>query len=178
MLSDVRGLTVTAANSDAVAALDATVDAYCGMRLDTGEYLKRALAADPNFLFARTLKGYFMMLFARRDFVARAAKALAAAEAAAGAVGGTPRERSHLAALRSWVRGDWRQALARWEAILIEHPRDLVALRLVMGVGESAFYPCAVSLLANRVEDRHRAREWRSNADCRTRGPSMDRRPR
>ena len=35
---------------------------------------------------------------------------------------------------------------------------SLVALRLVMGVGESAFYPCAVSLLANRVEDRHRTR--------------------
>ena len=39
MLSDVRGLTVTAASSDAVAALDATVDAYCGMRLDTGDHL-------------------------------------------------------------------------------------------------------------------------------------------
>jgi MFS family permease len=35
---------------------------------------------------------------------------------------------------------------------------SLVALRLVMGVGEASFYPCAVSLLANRVEDRHRTR--------------------
>ena len=26
--------------------------------------------------------------------------------------------------------GDWRNALARWEAILVDHPRDLVALRL------------------------------------------------
>src|SRR5258708_16127401 len=48
--------------------------------------------------------GNFMMLFARRDFVGCAAQALAAAEAAAQAVGGTPRELSHLAALRSWVR--------------------------------------------------------------------------
>jgi len=71
-----------------------------------------------------------MMLFAKRDFVARAAQALAAAEAAAQAVGGTARERSHLAALRDWVRGDWVAALARWEAILLDHPRDLVALRL------------------------------------------------
>jgi tetratricopeptide (TPR) repeat protein len=130
MLSDARGLAVTAANPEAVAALDATIAAYCGMRLDTGDHLKRALAADPEFLFAHTLKGYFMMLFARRDFVARAATALAAAEAAARAVGGTARERSHLAALRDWVHGDWRQALARWEAILVDHPRDLVAIRL------------------------------------------------
>ncbi len=35
---------------------------------------------------------------------------------------------------------------------------SLVALRVVMGVGESTFYPCAVSLLANRVEDQHRTR--------------------
>jgi tetratricopeptide (TPR) repeat protein len=130
MLNDARGLAVTAANPEAVAALDATVTAYCGMRRDTGDTLKRALAADPDFLFAHTLKGYFMMLFAKRDFVARAAQSLAAAEAAAGIVGGTARERSHLAALRDWVHGDWRGALARWEAILLDHPRDLVALRL------------------------------------------------
>lgn len=130
MLSDARGLTVSAASQDAVAALDATVAAYCGMRLDTGDKLKRALAADPHFLFAHTLKGYFMMLFAKRDFVARAAQSLAAAEAAAQAVGGTPRERAHLGALRDWVGGDWRGALARWEAILLDHPRDLVAIRL------------------------------------------------
>jgi tetratricopeptide (TPR) repeat protein len=130
MLSDARGLTVTAASPAAVAYLDATVAAYCGMRLDTGDRLKEALAADPGFLFAHTLRGYFMMLFGKRDFVARARQSLEAAEAASLAVGGTARERSHLAALRDWVGGDWRNALARWEAILLEHPRDLVALRL------------------------------------------------
>src|SRR5258708_29882498 len=113
MLTDARGLTVTAASPDAVAALDATVAAYCGMRLDTGDQLKRALAADPNFLFAHTLKGYFMMLFAKRDFVGRAAQALAAAEAAAQAVGGTPRELRPPPALRRRGSGDWRPALAR-----------------------------------------------------------------
>src|SRR5260221_13870475 len=122
MLRDARGLAVTAANAEAVAHLDATVAAYCGMRLDTGDNLKRALAADPNFLFAHTLKGYFMMLFARRDFVARAAQALAAAEAAAQAVGGPPRGRRQPAALRSWGGGAWRQAVARWGGILIYPP--------------------------------------------------------
>ena len=34
----------------------------------------------------------------------------------------------------------------------------LVALRLVMGVGESVFYPSALALLAQRVAERHRAR--------------------
>jgi tetratricopeptide (TPR) repeat protein len=130
MLKDARGLAVTAANPEAVEHLDATVDAYCGMRLDTGDRLKQALTADPGCLFAHTLKGYFMMLFAKASFVDRARQSLTAAEAAAQAVGGTARERDHLAALRDWVSGDWHSALARWEAILIDHPRDLVALRL------------------------------------------------
>jgi len=34
----------------------------------------------------------------------------------------------------------------------------LVGLRLLMGVGESVFYPSALALLAQRVADRHRAR--------------------
>lgn len=34
----------------------------------------------------------------------------------------------------------------------------LIALRVVMGIGEATFYPCAVSLLASRIDDRHRTR--------------------
>jgi MFS family permease len=34
----------------------------------------------------------------------------------------------------------------------------LIALRLLMGVGESVFYPSALALLSQRVSDRHRAR--------------------
>ena len=36
---DCRGLPLTAANADAVAAFDATVDAYLGFARDTGDRL-------------------------------------------------------------------------------------------------------------------------------------------
>ncbi len=130
MLSDTRGLAVTAASPRAVEALDATVAAYCGLRSDTGDCLKRALAADPDLVMAHVLRGYFMMLFGKRSFVVRAEQARDAAEAAIRAAGATPREALHLAALRDWVRGDLRSATARWEAILLDHPRDIVALKL------------------------------------------------
>ncbi|MEJ0072154.1 MAG: hypothetical protein WDO24_29420 [Pseudomonadota bacterium] len=42
----------------------------------------------------------------------------------------TTRERHHLAALSAWQRGEIDNALAAWEAILAEHPTDLLALRL------------------------------------------------
>jgi tetratricopeptide (TPR) repeat protein len=130
MLTDSRGLPVTAAGPEAVAALDATVAAYCGLRSDTGDCLKRALATDPNLVMAHLLRGYFMLLFGKRPFVAQAIQSRAAAEAAIAEAGATPREAAHLEALLHWLRGDQPAAIARWEAILIEHPRDLVALKL------------------------------------------------
>jgi hypothetical protein len=39
---------VTAASSEAVAALDATVSAYLGFRADTGDRLKAAFALAPT----------------------------------------------------------------------------------------------------------------------------------
>jgi tetratricopeptide (TPR) repeat protein len=130
VLTDSRGLAVTAASAQAVDALDATVAAYCGLRSDTGDCLKRTLAADPHLVMAHVLKGYFMMLFGKRSLVSRAGQALEAAEAAISAVGATPREALHAAALRDWARGDLRGAVARWEAILLDHPLDIVALKL------------------------------------------------
>ena len=81
MRSDERGLKLSAANEDAVRHLDAALSAYCGLRRDTGDHLKRALATDPRFAMAHILRGNFMMLFGKREMVPRAAQALAAAEA-------------------------------------------------------------------------------------------------
>lgn len=127
---DCRGNAVTAANPNAVLCLDDTVAAYLGFRKDTGDRLKEALAADRDFAFAHCLRGYFMMLFGQRAMVSRAQRSLEAAQAAARAVGVTPREDAHVAALAAWVAGDFAAASAGWDAILAEHPHDIVALKL------------------------------------------------
>src|ERR1700722_11840448 len=97
LLRDARALPVTAASPAAVAALDDTIAAFCGLRLDPGDRLKRALAADPQLVMAHILKGNFLLLFARRDFVGRAVKAAEAAKAAIAAVGAMPRGGAPLA---------------------------------------------------------------------------------
>jgi tetratricopeptide (TPR) repeat protein len=84
--------------------------------------------ADPGFALAHCLKGYLVMLSSKRANLPLAAAALAAGEAAA--AGATARERLHLTALSAWQRGEIDDALAAWEAILAEHPTDLLALRL------------------------------------------------
>ncbi|MCC7272456.1 MAG: tetratricopeptide repeat protein [Alphaproteobacteria bacterium] len=128
VFTDARGVAVTAATPDAVAHLDASVAAFLAFRTDTGERLKPALAADPDCVAANVQRGYYMMLMANRTLVPRAAKSLAAAEAGAG--GATAREQAHVAALRAWVGGDFAGATARWEALLADHPRDVMAMRL------------------------------------------------
>src|SRR5881394_2919827 len=130
MQQDIRGLAVTAATAQAAAQFDAVIDSYMGFRTDVGDLLKRTLAADPEFPLALCARGYFMLLFAARGLVARARQTHAAAVAAAAKTGATDRERGHLAALEAWCDGDITLALARWEEILAEFPRDVLALKM------------------------------------------------
>lgn len=140
---DRRGLATTADSSAAVAHLDDAIDSFCGLGRESGEHLKRAFAAEPDLLMGHILRGYFMLLFGKREFVPRALQAAAKAEAALAKTGGTPRERLHLGALQHWIVGRMREAAAALEAILAAHPRDLLAARLAqhlyfyMGMSEA-----------------------------------------
>jgi tetratricopeptide (TPR) repeat protein len=128
MLSDARGLALTADNEAAVAHYNTAIDHYFEYRLDTGKCVKRALEADPGFAMGHCFKGYLFMLFGSAAFVGRARQALEQAEASAGGV--TKREAGHIAALGTWAAGDMTGACAAWDRILLDHPRDLLALRL------------------------------------------------
>jgi len=130
MPTDNHGLEITAANDEAARAYDATLAAYLGFRRDTGAHLKAAFAADPDLVMGHCIKGFFLQLFANRVLIPKAHAALDAASAAADKHGATPRERRHIAALAAWLNEDMAGALADWEAILAEHPRDALALRL------------------------------------------------
>jgi hypothetical protein len=137
MQEDSRGLPMTASSAEAAQLFDATLAAYCGLRRDTGERLKRALAADPQLVLGHVIKGYFMLLFATRAMVPRAASAARAAAGAIESCGATPRETRHLAALEAWIGGELDGAVSHWQAILEADPRDLMALKLAQ---YGAFY--------------------------------------
>ena len=130
LVNDARGNPVTASGPLPVTLLDDAVEAYLGFRKDTGDRLKAVLTAEPDFVLAHCLRGYFMMLFGQRAMVSRAQRSLKAAQATARATGATPRETAHVAALETWVEGDFAGTTACWEAIAAEHPRDILALKL------------------------------------------------
>ncbi len=130
MPKDCRGLELTAANDKATAGFDRTLRAYLAFGRDTGEHLKATFKADPDMPMAHCLKGCFFQLFANPALDGRADQSLAAAQASAERRGAGERERRHIAALGLWRRGDLAAATAIWEAILIDHPLDMLALKL------------------------------------------------
>ena len=123
---DRLGLPLTAASGEAARAFDDTVWAYVGFSREPGVPLKRALQADPGMPMANILQGYFMHLMGQPHLVpaARAAHAVAAKAPM------TPREQAHLAALGAWCEGELERAAAILDAVLAEHPRDYLALKI------------------------------------------------
>ena len=129
-MKDIRGLEVSAGDAGAVETLDRAIDGYLGARTDTGDHLREALERDPDFLMADLVRGYFLHLFAHRGLMTRSRESLAAAREAAGRVGATPRAPAHIAALAAWCDGDPATTLRIHSEILIDHPLDILALKL------------------------------------------------
>ena len=128
--SDQRGITYTAANQDAVDHFDATITEYVHMGTETGARLKETLAADADFPMAHILRGCFMQLFCIPALTEKAKQSLAKARAASASVGVDDREQHHMGALGAWVAGDMRSALEHWESVLLDHPLDMLAVKL------------------------------------------------
>jgi tetratricopeptide (TPR) repeat protein len=126
MRQDAQGNAITAGSEAAARAFDHMVDGYLRYRFDTAARLKALLALDPEVPLGHLMAGYSAMLAYDRAALPRAEAALARAAA----LPANGRERLHQAALRAWTSGRPDAALDAWEAILAEHPRDILAFRL------------------------------------------------
>lgn len=128
MFTDSRGVAFTADSQAAVDAFDRTVEAYLRFGRDTGACLKATTAIEPDMPMAHVLRGYFHLLRGDAAFLSRARGSLEAAERASERL--TPRERMHVAALAAWCEGDLWRAVAILEELLVDHPRDVLALKI------------------------------------------------
>lgn len=128
MFTDAWGSALTASGPEAVAAYDRTMTEYLAFGRETGARLKELLALDKQMPMAHVLRGVFMHLMATPGLVPKAHESLAAARALAADC--SPRERLHIDALGHWCDGEFEQAVAVWEALLVDDPRDVLALKL------------------------------------------------
>ena len=125
-IRDPRGVPMTAGEAASVGRYEAALSDVLGYAGDPIGKIEAALADDPLLVMGHLLRAHTFLFALQPGFGAKAATSLAAARALAAAA--SPRERLHLAAAEAWAGGDHAGAVAAFDAILAEHPRDLTAL--------------------------------------------------
>jgi hypothetical protein len=89
--------------------------------------LDAAAEADPAWAMPHAMKAGFLLSLTEPALQAQAATTLA--EAREREASCTARERTHLEALQQVLDGRWGAACRTWDALLIDHPRDALALQ-------------------------------------------------
>jgi tetratricopeptide (TPR) repeat protein len=128
MLTDARGLALTVTDPAARDAFEEALAAFRAYRGDPLAPLDRAIALEPGFAAAYVAKALILFtLFERRC----ARDGLAVLDGAAKQIAaGNSREKALAAAARRLVEGDWRGGAAALDQVLLEHPRDILALQV------------------------------------------------
>jgi hypothetical protein len=89
--------------------------------------LEAAHSADPGWALPLVMQAGFLLSLTEPAHLAEACRLLDAAEPALGDA--TPRERAHFEAQRAVAEGRWQPACRIWDELLLEHPRDALALQ-------------------------------------------------
>jgi tetratricopeptide (TPR) repeat protein len=108
--------------------------------------IDEALAEDPDFVAGHCLKAGLMIMSTERGALPLLADSVAALERLAPRA--NDRERAHAAAARAWLDGDFARSVRLYGDILLDHPRDLLALQ-VAHIGD--FLLGASQMLRDRV---------------------------
>jgi tetratricopeptide (TPR) repeat protein len=127
MLNDARGLPTAATQSRALEAYERAIVAFQTYRGDPLAPLEEAAGADPGWAGAHIAKALILMTFFERRFARDAMVALSAARPLL--AGATGRERDLWAAADRLARGDWHGGTAALDRVLVDHPRDAIALQ-------------------------------------------------
>ncbi len=115
-------------------------------RLDPLATIQAALDSDPDFAAGHCLRAGLMIMATDRMVVPLLTESIEAIESLGRRA--NDRERAHAAAARAWLHGDFAGSVRRYGEILLEYPRDLLALQ-VAHVGD--FFNGSSTMLRDRV---------------------------
>jgi len=127
-LIDNRGLPVTCSSRKALDLYEQALTQLHCYRGDPVETVDAAIEEDPGFVMAHCLRAHCGSAMADGGFSEHLSESLAGAEAVASF--GDKRENRHVSAIRAWLDGNFRQSVDLLESILVEHPRDILALQI------------------------------------------------
>jgi len=125
---DARGLAAGSPSASARAAVDVALWRMMSFYDTPLADLDAAIAADPGWALPHTMKAGFLASLTEVSLLPEANTHLQAARALTH--GQSPaRERAHLEAVAQVLEGRWAGACRTWDALLIEQPRDALALQ-------------------------------------------------
>lgn len=125
-MKDHRGAPVSGANAKSLELYETAISQFNCYVGDPVATCDAALAESPDFAMALALKAYLLLSGMERGPVAGAAELLARMRQ----VTLNDRERRHAAAIACLADGAFHRASERLEDILIEDPRDILALQM------------------------------------------------
>ena len=127
-MMDPRGVPLSAADPSLMEALERAHALALGFEGDPVAEIDAALEQSPDFVMGHLFKAGMLTQAMETRVYQPMVAALEAAEAMADRA--NERERGHMAAIRAWIEGDFTRACDHWDAVLVDHPRDLLALQL------------------------------------------------
>jgi hypothetical protein len=125
-MMDPRGVPLSAADPSLMEALERAHALALGFEGDPVAEIDAALEQSPDFVMGHLFKAGMLTQAMETRVYQPMVAALEAAEAMADRA--NERERGHMAAIRAWIEGDFTRACDHWDAVLVDHPRDLLAL--------------------------------------------------
>lgn len=127
-MHDRRGLPVSSAAPASLESYERALAAFNVYRGDAVAIIGEALRADPDFVMGHVLRAEVLITMWERSVLPEVRESLHRLQALHAR--STDRERAHARAIACWVDGDWDGMRIRFERLLADHPRDLLALQV------------------------------------------------
>lgn len=145
-LHDSRGIAVSTSDRASLKKLEQATELTASYFVDPLATINEALEADPAFAAGHCLRAALAVMSSERGAMPMLEESVASIEAPGART--NERERMHAAAARAWLEGDFQRSLRLYGDIVVEYPRDLVALQTAH-VGD--FFHGQSTLLRDRI---------------------------
>jgi tetratricopeptide (TPR) repeat protein len=127
---DRRGLSLSCDSTGSVEGYEQALGLLQGYYVDPLKAIDDTLAAEPGFLMGHVFRAALFVTSTERRAVGELEKSVTAAEALVARGVGTERERAHVGATRAWLDGNFAGAAARYNRLVVDHPRDMLAVQI------------------------------------------------
>lgn len=145
-LTDCRGVPVSTPSRALLQQYETAAELLAGYFVDPFVAIESALQQEPTFAAGHCLRAALVVTATDRNFLPVLAESIETIEGLGKRA--NARERAHAAAARKWLEGDFDGSIRAYGDILLDFPRDLLALQ-VAHVGD--FFLGASTMLRDRI---------------------------